>query len=348
MNLQYPDCHSLDQLPWFEHNSEGRLVLSDPAAVGSIIDFHAHLGFALFFSPPLDLTRDTGETLTNFPMSGVPVDLSLESGLNLETHKPGHVVRQYMRSMVTNRGDHATHTVPNLLRDMADMNVEQSIVMAIDFPMGAQNSGAYLRAMHGQPALTPYIAINPLKPGWEARMDRLVAAGARGLKIHPYSEFMTSDHPLIIRMLRRWARTGLPVQFHTAFNAIAPGFLQILARMETYEKALRTFPDITFILGHAGMDFFEKAMDYANTYPNVYLEIDGQPPANLARIFDAVDHSRILFGSDWPFFPLALPLAKVLIATDGDRALRHKVLYSNASALLAQFGGARTPAGQSC
>jgi hypothetical protein len=188
--------------------------------------------------------------------------------------------------------------------------------------------------MQGQDPLVPFIAINPLKPGWEARMDRLVAAGARGLKVHPYSEFMTSDHPLIIRMLRRWAPTGLPVLFHTAFNSIAPGFLQMLSRMESYEKALRTFPEITFILGHAGMDFYEKAVEYANTYDNVYLEIDGQPPDALARIFDSTDHGRILFGTDWPFFPIVLPLAKLLIGTQGDHTLRRKVLYENAAALL--------------
>ncbi len=94
------------------------------------------------------------------------------------------------------------------------------------------------------------------------------------------------------------------------------------------------FPGITFILGHAGMDFYEKAISYANQYDNVYLEIDGQPPDNLLRILDAVDHDRILFGTDWPFFPIVLPLAKVLVATGGDAALRHKILYSNAASLL--------------
>ncbi len=340
MKLKFSDVHELTELPWFSHDEQGRIVLSEPERIGPIIDFHAHLGFAIFFSPALDLRRSTPETLHNFPMRGVPVDLSLESGLNLEMHQPGRVVRQYMQSMVSNRGDQATHTVPNLQAEMALMNVEQTVVMAIDFPFGAQNSGAYLRAMRGEKNLIPFVAVNPLKPGWEARMDRLVAAGARGLKIHPYSEFMTSDHPLIISMLRRWARTGLPVQFHTAFNSIAPGFLQLLSRMESFEKALRTFPEITFVLGHAGMDFYEKAVEYADTYHNVYLEIDGQPPENLYRIFEKVDHSRILFGSDWPFFPIALPLAKALIGTDGDDALRRKVFYDNAATLLESYSHA--------
>lgn len=334
MKLKYDDCRALVEMPWFKNNEQGRIVLSDPDDIGPIIDFHAHLGFAIFFCPPLDLNRRTPETLYNFPMKDIPVDLSVESGMNLDAHLPGRVTQQYMLSMVSNQGDNATHTVPNLLADMKDMNVESSIVMAIDFAFGSQNSDAYLRAMKGEDSLVPFIAINPLRPGWEARMDRMVADGALGLKVHPYSSFMTSDHPLIIKVLRRWRHTGLPVQFHTAYNSLAPGFLQILARMESYNKALKMFPDIQFILGHAGMDFYEKAIDYANTYDNVLLEIDGQPPANLKHIFDTVDHDKILFGTDWPFFPIVLPLAKLLVATEGDKALRHKVLYSNAAALL--------------
>lgn len=334
MKLKYKDVYELAELPWFHVDELGRLVLSEPEKIGPIIDFHTHLGFSLFFAPPLDLKRKAPETLHNFPMRGVPVDLGLESRLNLETHQPGRVVKQYIHSMFTSVGDHATHTVPNLLEEMALMNFDRAIVMAIDFAFGAQNSEAYLDAMRGEDRLVPFVAVNPLKPGWEERMDLLVADGARGLKVHPYSQFMTSDHPFIIKLLRRWERTGLPVQFHTAFNSIAPFFLQILSRMESFKKALRTFPNITFILGHAGMDFFEHAIEYANTYDNVYLEIDGQPPDNLAKIFESVDHDRILFGTDWPFFPLALPLAKLLIGADGDETLRRKVLYENAARLL--------------
>ena len=52
------------------------------------------------------------------------------------------------------------------------------------------------------------------------------------------------------------------------------------------------------------------------------------------EIFEKVDNDRILFGTDWPFFPMVLPLAKTLIALDGDDALRRKVLFSNAENLL--------------
>ena len=38
-------------------------------------------------------------------------------------------------------------------------------------------------------------------------------------------------------------------------------------------------------------------------------------------------------GSDWPFYHPAIPIAKVLIATEKDQKARRAVLYENAARL---------------
>jgi predicted TIM-barrel fold metal-dependent hydrolase len=43
---------------------------------------------------------------------------------------------------------------------------------------------------------------------------------------------------------------------------------------------------------------------------------------------------RLLYGAHWPFYHQALTLARVLIATDGEPALRRAVLHDNADRLL--------------
>ena len=53
---------------------------------------------------------------------------------------------------------------------------------------------------------------------------------------------------------------------------------------------------------------------------------------------------RIMHGSDWPFYHLAISIAKVLIATEGDAALRRAVLWENAARL---FGFAAPKGAQS-
>jgi len=42
----------------------------------------------------------------------------------------------------------------------------------------------------------------------------------------------------------------------------------------------------------------------------------------------------VVYGSDWPFYPQAIGIAKVLIATEGDERRRRAVLHDNAARIL--------------
>ena len=72
----------------------------------------------------------------------------------------------------------------------------------------------------------------------------------------------------------------------------------------------------------------------ARRYDNVYVEIASQSLTGVRKIIERVDHDRILFGSDWPFYHQSMPLSKLLIATEGAPELRDKILYRNAARLL--------------
>jgi predicted TIM-barrel fold metal-dependent hydrolase len=54
----------------------------------------------------------------------------------------------------------------------------------------------------------------------------------------------------------------------------------------------------------------------------------------MRQVIEEADLDRIVFGTDWPFYHHALPLAKVLILTEGRPALRRKILHDNAARLL--------------
>jgi predicted TIM-barrel fold metal-dependent hydrolase len=53
----------------------------------------------------------------------------------------------------------------------------------------------------------------------------------------------------------------------------------------------------------------------------------------VRTILDQADPDRVVYGTDWPFYHQSIALAKVLIATEGDPALRRKVLHDNAARL---------------
>lgn len=336
--MQFPNCEALEALGYFRRDENGRMRLASPETIGPIIDFHQHLAFSFAFSPPLDLKRAGGTVRHYFPADTAPVDLSVYSGANLGKTRGGGLFEDIAGLLFKPESRNATHTMPNLLEEMDRTHVERGVLLAMDFVVASKISEQYLDVTAGEPRLVPFVSVNTLLPGWEGRMEMLIERGARGLKVHPYSQWLASDHPQIMKMLKRWAKTKLPVLFHTGFNGFEPAPLRRIARIESYEKALRTFPETPFILGHSGMNYYGTAIDYTRKYGNTYLEVGGQPPAHLTRIFDEVDPARVLFGSDWPFYTIMLPLAKVLIATEGRPETRRRVLYENAAALLQSVG----------
>ena len=101
------------------------------------------------------------------------------------------------------------------------------------------------------------------------------------------------------------------------------------------------FPRVQFVLGHAGARDAADAMRLAAAHDNVWLEITGQGVTQLDAILAQSGTERILFGSDWPFYPLAATLAKVLLVTEKRREARPAILCHNADRLFATAAAGR-------
>ena len=138
------------------------------------------------------------------------------------------------------------------------------------------------------------------------------------------------------------ARLGLVVVFHGGRAGIEPGYTHQFTLMRHYEPMLARYPEVAFVLGHAGARDVADAIPLARRYQNVWLGIHGQGVTTLHELIERVGGERLLFGSDWPFYHLAATLAKVLIVTEGRPDLRTAILRGNADRLLAT-AGARGP-----
>lgn len=338
----YKNCYDLTKLPFFELNEAGKLVLALKDAP-PIVDFHTHLGSFYFLSRPVLLNKRTDHVDHCFRQDNLPIDLTLYSGVNLKNTRRNGTFNDHAHTVITRRGPNATYTIPNILEEMDRLGVDKSVVLAIDLPGGSQNSFHQLKHLKKHDRLIPFCAVNVNAPRWEEDVDKCIEMGAKGLKVHPYAQFLPPNHPRIMRLLRRWSETRLPVLFHTANNGLEPGLLRRLSDMELYHEPLLRFPEIPFILGHGGMLFYEQAVEFAKEHGNTYLEIGGQPPQNIRHMIDILGNDKILFGTDWPFYPLILPLAKVLVATENDPESRRKILSGNALRLIDQYHLAAAP-----
>ena len=125
----------------------------------------------------------------------------------------------------------------------------------------------------------------------------------------------------------------MPVMWHCGPVDIETAYGRECSQLKHYVGAVRDNPNTTFVLGHSGALQWEQGLALAQTYDNAWLEFSSQSLPVIRALIEGGPKDRMLFGSDWPFYHQATALAKVLLATEGDEALRAAILYQNAARL---------------
>lgn len=333
------DCEALDTLDYFERDEAGKLKLADGVA-DRIIDFHTHIGWNYLFGKPIDQDRETDEVQTFFPPRGNPVDLDLypSQGYTEESHKIA--AKETVRPMYSTKGFVSTHTARNLSNELDRLRIEKAIVMAIDFPLGpaSRNSEIVLETCRRYPKLVPFVCVHPYQIGMARKVKKFKDAGAKGMKIHPPMQLVKPNNHRAIKLSQLCGELDMPCLYHSGWSDISPKWQDNFANLKHYWEPVEKSPDTIMILGHAGIHYYKEAIEIVKKFPNAYLEFSGQPAHRIREMLDGVGPDKILFGSDWPYYTIAMPLAKALIATEGEPEIRKKLLYDNARKLLDKMG----------
>lgn len=322
----------LARLPYFELRDGDRLALAD-AELGPIIDFHTHLALSYLVPSRLDLHQAPRPTEHYLPLYR-----SLELDIYQNKNFTGDDLRLMSRDLTlgstTASGMRATHTIDNLTREMNELGITRSVLLAIDFPALSHNATTWLQATEGRDDLVVYGSVHPKARHVERKLDQQKAMGACGIKVHPAVQLVRPDWPSAMRLYRLCGERDLPVLFHCGPVAIEPKLGRYMSQVRHYVKAIEQCPETTFILGHSGALQMELALELACKHENVYLELASQALTSVRRILAQGPTDRVLFGTDWPFYHQATGLAKVLLATEGQPEVRRRVLYENGARLL--------------
>ncbi len=133
--------------------------------------------------------------------------------------------------------------------------------------------------------------------------------GFSGLKIYPPCGYEI-DYRGLYAFYEICNQRGLPVLIH-----IGPSWANMKTAFRYPESLLKVsgeFPDITFILGHAALLFYQESYVLPLMRKNVYLEISGYRKITDKRLLKArMKHlmaecpEQVVFGSDWPMFTTA-------------------------------------------
>ena len=184
-------------------------------------------------------------------------------------------------------------------------------------------------------------SVHPYAVDPERRLDGQRAQGARGIKMHPAVQLVRPDSRRAAALYRMCGARDMFVLWHCGPVGIEGRYPRWLSQVRFYEKPIAENSRTQFVLGHSGALQFEQALELQRRYPNVWLETSSQSVSNIEQMVRRADPDRVVHGSDWPFYHPAISISKILIATEGNKELRHKMLWSNAAALLGIEGKQR-------
>jgi len=187
-----------------------------------------------------------------------------------------------------------------LIKLLKNSKIEKAVVFPFhDINMGKDFSApndAVLEAYKKYPKkIIPFFRLNPKSPSWKKEAEKRRAQGFKGLKLHPRAQKFKLTDSKAGEVYDFLSENNLPLLVHTGLG---------MGKISTQvENMLEDFPKLRIILGHSGMSDLQNIIPVIKSARNkhVYLETSTVQAYDLFEIFDRVDSSRIMFGSDVPY-----------------------------------------------
>jgi predicted TIM-barrel fold metal-dependent hydrolase len=187
------------------------------------------------------------------------------------------------------------------------------------------------------PQLVPFIGLDPSMGGQElvAEVDRRVAEGARGIKLHPPNQRFFPDDPRLSPLYEHAQARGLPIVYHSGTFALGPG-RNDHGHPRHFAKVATAFPRLTIVMGHMAFGDFDACAALAREHANVFFDccyvINGTQKAptlsddEAAAAIRQAGAGRVMFGSDFPWLDPLLDsqrIQRLALSDDEKRAVLH-------------------------
>lgn len=185
-------------------------------------------------------------------------------------------------------------------------------------------------------SLIPLGSLHPLGEKKHAELERLAAAGIRGIKIHPDYIGTDIDSPEYDEIFSLCSELDMFVLTHAGFDPYSPGHMH--APPKKILRVHRRYPRLRLIAAHMGGFACGEGSVRCLLGEDIWLDtsMSSQRPREreiLFRILREHPADRLLFGSDTPWSYISAELNFVRSASLDDERLE-KILYKNAQGLL--------------
>jgi len=326
----------LDRLPWFEKDDAGVLRLREGAGVAPVIDVHAHLGWSMGFGQPVDMTRRADVQYF--------YDFRREQDVLYEQDHPteaeaASIARESLQAALRTPERNCSHTAANLSAELDRMAFESIVLLPLELAgMNGRHAKNTLEAAALDERFVPFGAVHPAPwgpPKADALQGQVDAHAIQGVKLHPVFQYVAPEGRDTLGLFEWCEANDVLVLSHAGYTGREPQAMRAMGEPERFVEALRAFPKLRIVFAHTGIRRIDETLAVARQFEDqVWVDLAGQPAPNMKYILQRYSTEKILFGSDWPFFPLSVMLARTLVATEGCPKVRDNVLRHNARRLL--------------
>jgi predicted TIM-barrel fold metal-dependent hydrolase len=182
---------------------------------------------------------------------------------------------------------------PEEVLDALEVAGARGVVFPVSDPAGYREANAAvvdLAAAH--PArVTAFARLGPADALAEA--ERCLAAGARGLKLHPRSEDFALDDPRLDDVFALAADRRVPVLVHAGTGSESVG-THARRRAEDH-------PDGPIVLAHCATGCFAEVVPGLREVPNLLVDTSWWNPSDLLASYHLVGSGQVVHASDVPF-----------------------------------------------
>lgn len=150
--------------------------------------------------------------------------------------------------------------------------------------------------------LVPLCRVDPNDgPSAVTEAERAIAAGARGIKLHPRAEGFTLGVPAVEALVELAAAHGLVMMIHAGRGIPALG--------EDTVRLSERHPGASLILAHCAISDLAWLWRLLPEHPNVYVDTSWWNPADLIALMTLSPPGQVLWGSDSPY---GAPIASIV------------------------------------
>ena len=208
----------------------------------------------------------------------------------------------------------------------------------------------------GSPRFIGFASVDPLQKGAAKELQNAIQQlGLRGLKLDPALQDFAPHEARAFEVYEAAEALGIPALVHTGMSW-APETPLDRCHPLLWEKPIRQFPNLSFILAHFGWPWVWDAIALALKYPNVYLDTSclyyDSPREFFQFVFSKqipttlIERSlrnKIVFGSNYPRVEIKnmVHAVKSLALTEG---CLHQIFVENAERCLARPEARKKPA----